>query len=140
MKLRLAASLAALLALSALAPARAEGGDPIAEQLFPPDLVLRYASDIGLDDAQRAAIKDAVVKAQTTVLGAQLDLQEASAQMVRQLQATPVDETATLARLDRILALEKEMKHAQISLLVGIKNRLSAKQQEKLRDLRRGAS
>jgi hypothetical protein len=47
-----------------------------------------------------------------------------------------VDETQVLEQADRILALEREIKKAQISLMVRIKNTLSAAQQAKLAEIR----
>jgi Spy/CpxP family protein refolding chaperone len=133
--------LAILLALAALA-LRAEepGDDPIARELFAPDLVMKHGREIGLDDKQRSAIREAVQKTQSKALDAQFDLQEESEKMARLLQASPVDEAAVLAQLDRVLALEREVKRAQIALLVRIKNQLTPAQQGKLRELRRRPS
>lgn len=130
------------LVLAVLSAARAEqpGPDPIAQNLFPPELVMRYGSDIGLDDRQRGAIKEAVQKAQAKFLDAQWDLQSESEKMVRLLQARPVDETAVLAQADKVMSLEREVKKAHLSLLVRIKNLLTDAQQDKLMELRRKSS
>ena len=114
--------------------------DPIAEQLFPPELAMKFSREIDLGDAQRTAIKEAVKKAQGSFLDAQFDMAAESGKMVRLLQANPVDSKAVLAQLDRILALEATVKRAQITLLVEIKNLLTPPQQAKLRELRRSAS
>lgn len=47
--------------------------DPIAQNLYPPELIMRYAAAIGLAEPQRASIKEAVQKAQTKFLDAQRD-------------------------------------------------------------------
>jgi len=65
----------------------------------------------------------------------QFALQGESEKMIRLLQQKPVDEAGVLAEVDRILALEKDIKKTQISLLVRIKNVLTSAQQEKLSDL-----
>ena len=44
-----------------------------------------------------------------------------------------VDEKAVIAQADKMLDLEREMKHTQLSLLVTIKNTLTADQQAKLK-------
>lgn len=128
--------------LAVLSAARAEqpGPDPIGQNLFPPELVMRYGGDIGLDDRQRSAIKEAVQKAQAKFLDAQWDLQSESEKMVRLLQARPVDETAVLVQADKVMSLEREVKKAHLSLLVRIKNLLTDAQQDKLMELRRKAS
>jgi len=56
--------------------------------------------------------------------------------MGRLLQGTQVDEAQVLEEVDRILALEREIKRGQISLMVRIKNTLTAAQQSKLREIR----
>jgi Spy/CpxP family protein refolding chaperone len=129
-----------LLALAATARAWAQqppGEDPIAKIVFPPELVMKYSQEIGLDDRQRAAIRQTVQAAQSKFLDSQWDLQEESQRMVRLLQARPVDENAVLAEADKVLALEREIKRAQLSLLVRIKNVLTEPQQVKLMELRK---
>src|SRR6266581_7122730 len=120
--------------------AQPPGPDPIAETLFPPEFVMRYAADVGLEEPQRTAIKDALQKAQSRFVDLQWDLQAESERMVRLLQARPVDEAAVLARADRVMSLEREVKRTHLSLLVRIKNLLSEAQQDKLLALRRRPS
>jgi Spy/CpxP family protein refolding chaperone len=115
----------------------APGQDPLAPFVFPPDLVMRYASEIGLDERQRAAVKDAVIKTQSRFLDVQWDLQAESEKMARLLQASPVDETALLAQADKVMGLEREVKRTHLSLLVRIKNLLTDAQRAKLSELRR---
>ncbi|MFL6263369.1 MAG: Spy/CpxP family protein refolding chaperone [Thermoanaerobaculia bacterium] len=119
-------------------PARADGpgDDPIARAIFPPELVMKHSQEINLDERQRAAIKEQVQKAQTQATDAQFDLQGESQKLVRLLQARPVDETAVLAQVDKVLALERQVKRTQILLLVRIKNLLTEAQQARLSELR----
>jgi hypothetical protein len=113
-----------------------KGDDPIAQNLFPPELVMRYHSEIALDNSQSQAIKDLVQKAQTRFLDMQWNMQSESEKLVQLLKAHRVDETAVLAQVDHVLDLEREIKKAQISLLVRIKNTLTDAQQNKLMELR----
>ena len=99
--------------------------------------VARRRVEIGLDDRQRSAIKDNVQGVQAKFLDAQWNLQEESQKLVHLLQAQPVNEAAVLAEVDKVLALEREIKRAQISLLVKIKNLLTEPQRAKLQELRR---
>jgi Spy/CpxP family protein refolding chaperone len=138
--LSLAAALA--LALSALpaffaAAEPSPGDDPIGRLLFPPDKVLGHAQELGLDDAQRKSIRAELQKAQPKFLDFQLDLQAEVEKMTLLLQEKPVDEAKVLAELDRILALEKETKKTQFSLLVRIRNILTPAQQTKMSALQR---
>jgi Spy/CpxP family protein refolding chaperone len=137
MKARIAVLLLLSLAGSARGWAQPPGDDPIARNVFPPELVMKYSQEIGLDDRQRAAIRSNVQGVQSKFLDLQWDLQEESQKMVRLLQAQPVNEAAVLAEVDKVLALEREIKRAQISLLVKIKNLLTEPQQAKLQELRK---
>lgn len=131
MKRLLGICLGVLVATGALADATPPPDDPFAAYLFPPDRVLSHSLELGLDDAQKAAIKVEVRKAQKFT-DIQFDLQGESEKMIQLLQEQPVDETKVLAEVDRILALEKDIKKMQISLLVRIKNILTPAQQSKL--------
>jgi Spy/CpxP family protein refolding chaperone len=97
---------------------------------------MKHSQEINLDERQRAAIKEQVQKAQTQATDAQFDLQGESQKLVHLLQAKPVDETAVLAQVDKVLALERQVKRTQILLLVRIKNLLTEAQQAKLAELR----
>ena len=112
--------------------------DPLGRFLFAPDKVLGHAQEIGLEEAQRKAIRNEVQKAQSKFLDSQFDLQSETERMTLLLQEKPVDEAKVLGQVDRILALEKEIKKTQISLLVRIKNLLTAAQQAKLTELQKG--
>jgi Spy/CpxP family protein refolding chaperone len=57
--------------------------------------------------------------------------------MGRLLQGTQVDEAQVLDQVDHILGVEREIKRAQVSLMVHIKNMLTPAQQAKLAELRR---
>lgn len=120
----------------ALAAGPTPADDPFAGALFPPELVMRHGDDIGLDAAQRDAIKQAVQEAQPRFVEHQFDLQAELGRLRKVLAPARVDEEAVLEHLDRILAVERELKRAQIGLLVRIKNLLSADQQRRLAELR----
>ena len=135
MKLLTALLLATL--LSATASAETPGDDPFARYLFPPDQVMAHSLDIGLENSQKTAIKNEIQKVQSRFLDAQFELKTESEKMVRLLQEKTVDESRVLAQVDRILALEKDIKKSQISLLVRIKNILTPAQQAKLAELPR---
>lgn len=123
-----------LLAIAPLA-AHAED-DPFAGALFPPDLVMRHAVELELDGAQIAAIKEEIQKVQPLFLERQFDLQAELGRLRGLVDAARPDETAVLAELDRILDLEREIKRAQVGLLVRIKGILQPAQQERLRSIR----
>lgn len=111
--------------------------DELAQSLFAPDLVLKYRQEIGLDDAQSKALKELVQKAQGRFLDLQWDLQAEATRLLQLVRAPRIDESVAVAQADKVLGLEREVKKAQLSLLVRIKNLLTPAQQEKLVELRR---
>jgi Spy/CpxP family protein refolding chaperone len=112
------------------------GPDDFGRNFFPPELVMQHQSEIGLQDAQRAALTSAVQQAQGKFMDVQWKLSAEGEKMGRLLQPAQVDETQVLEEVDRILVLEREMKRAQIALMVRIKNTLTAPQQAKLAEIR----
>ena len=122
------------------ARAQAPPDDPLAAHVFPPELVMKHAQDIGLDEKQRSAIKETIQAAQSRFLDAQWSMQEESQKLARLLQARPVDEAAVLAQADRVMVLERDVKRTHLSLLVRIKNLLTEAQQARLTQLRKGGA
>lgn len=113
-----------------------QGPDPIAENLFPPDLVLSNQKAISLEEAQKNFVRSEVLKAQTRFTELQFQLQDAMETLVGLLKQNPVDEAQVLAQLEKVLNAEREVKRTQIALMVRIKNKLTAEQQTRLRQLR----
>ena len=117
------------------APAPA-ADDPLAQTLFAPELVMKFRQEINLDDNQSRTIKETIQKAQTKFLDLQWEMESEQQKLVQLLRAQPIDEGAALSQVDRLLNQEREVKKAQLSLLIRIKNLLSNSQQAKLNELR----
>lgn len=128
---------ALLAAVDARAQQPSPAPDPLAQHVFAPELVMRHATEIGLDDKQRAAVKDAVIKMQSRFLDLQWDVQGEAEKLARLLQASPVDEAAVLTQADKVMGLERDVKKVHLTLLVRIKNLLTEPQKAKLTELRR---
>ncbi|HEU4413873.1 MAG TPA: hypothetical protein VFT65_03750 [Candidatus Angelobacter sp.] len=109
--------------------------NPVAKTLFPPELVMRFHQEISLDDSQSRAMRDAIQNAQGKFVSMQWDLQTETDKLVKLLKAHPVDEQATMVQVDHVLDRERDIKKAQISLLIRIKNLLTEAQQTKLMEL-----
>ena len=139
MKLAWPLAVAAVLSLAPVARAQhpPPPEDPLAQYVFPPELVMRFAPEIGLDEKQRAAIKDAVVRTQAKLVDVQWDVQGEAEKLIRLLQASPVDEAAVLAQADKVMGFEREVKRTHLALLVRIKNVLTDTQRARLTELRR---
>jgi Spy/CpxP family protein refolding chaperone len=116
------------------------GLDPIAAQLFPPELVMRFQSKIGMEQEQKDQLRKVVAEAQVSFIDLQWNLHDASQQLVDLLSATHPDEAAVLEQLGLVLDAERKVKQEQIRLLVRIKNILTPAQQSQLRELRPAGS
>jgi Spy/CpxP family protein refolding chaperone len=110
--------------------------DPLARVLFPPELVMQHQQDIALRAEQRTAITKAIQDFQNKVVDLQWRMQDQSQRLATLLEKPVVDQTAALAQVDDVLGVEREVKRAHITLLIQIKNTLSAEQQAKLTALR----
>jgi Spy/CpxP family protein refolding chaperone len=106
--------------------------DPLARVLFPPELVMQHQQDIGLRAEQRAGITKAIQEFQTKVVDLQWRMQDQSQRLATLLGKPAVDQAAALAQVDEVLSVEREIKRAHITLLIQIKNALSAEQQAQL--------
>jgi Spy/CpxP family protein refolding chaperone len=113
--------------------------DPLARVLFPPELVMQHQQDIGLRAEQRAAITKAIQDFQGKVVDLQWRMQEQSQRLASLLEKPAVDQAAALTQVDEVLSVEREVKRAHITLLINIKNTLSAEQQAKLASARGAA-
>jgi uncharacterized membrane protein len=112
------------------------GGDGLSRFLFSPDFVMSHQQAINLTETQRTAIRQAISEAQQKTLSAQFQESAEREKFEHLLNAPQVDERAVLGELDRLLSLERDIKHGQLSLMARIKNTLSAEQQQSLVRLR----
>lgn len=135
-------SLSIVLALCLLAGRTAgaqekkEGQDEVAKNMFAPELVLKHQADIELKPAQRAAVVDAIKKAQGDLIELQLNMADQWQALVKVLEPAEIDEKKALEQTDKVLTTEREIKRLQLTLLVKIKNALTRDQQAKLRSIR----
>ncbi|HMJ18392.1 MAG TPA: periplasmic heavy metal sensor [Gemmatimonadaceae bacterium] len=116
-------------------PGPGPGPDDWGRSFFPPELVMQHQTEIGLQDSQRAALTSAIQQAQAKFTDVQWKLSAEGEKMGRLLKGTQVDEAQVLEEVDRILNLEREIKRAQISLMVRVKNTLTPAQQAKLAEI-----
>ena len=137
--LAIGVTLAALAAPSAHADPAMEMGPPrgasFLRQLFMPTAVMRYQTEIGLTDAQRTTITNALTDAQKRVVDLRWKLEAKDAAFSKLLGADTIDEQAAMAQATELMALEEQMKRVHLQLLIQVKNALTPEQQAKLRTL-----
>lgn len=125
-----------LLPAAALRAQAPNAEDVFKHVLVAPDLIMKYHNEIGLDENQSRTIKELIQKSQSRFLDLQWEMQSEVEKLVKLLSARPTDENAVLAQVDRVLNLEREIKKAQVLLMVRIKNTLTPAQLDKLTELR----
>jgi Spy/CpxP family protein refolding chaperone len=120
------------------APVPPPAADPLARFLYPPELVMSHQEAIALTDKQRSAIQDAVKDAQSKVVDLQFKMSAEVEKLQRLIQATSPDEPKVLDEVNRVLTLERDLKVAQMTLMVRIKSQLTERQQGLLDQMRGG--
>jgi len=98
--------------------------------------VLQNEQRINLTPEQRRAIAEAVQQLQNNVVVLQSRLQEEGQRLADVVQRNAVSEGAALGQLHRVLAVERDVKRAQIAMLIRVKNTLTPEQQGVLKGLR----
>ena len=123
------------LLLGLCAAAQQSGDDPLRDIMFPPEAVMQHQQALGLSDEQKNNLKLDIRQAQSKFTELQWTLQDEMERLVSLLKQSKVDEKQAAAQLDKVLAAEREIKRAQLMLLIRIKNSLTPAQQVQLREL-----
>jgi Spy/CpxP family protein refolding chaperone len=110
--------------------------DPIAQRVFPPELIFGHAAEINLTSNQRERIIAEIRTLQSHVEQVAPTMERARGQMVADLDAEPADETRVLSALDTVLAAERDIKRLNIAALVRVRNVLTPAQRVRLNALR----
>src|SRR5262249_5857251 len=124
-----------LLLLCTTLQAQQQPNDPLGDSLFPPELVMQNQQAIGLSEEQKNTLKADLRKAQQRFIELQWQLQDETEKLVALIKQDRVDEQQTLAQLDKVLAAERDIKRAQFSLLIQIKNHLTPEQRARLQEI-----
>jgi Spy/CpxP family protein refolding chaperone len=117
-------------------PPKGPPQDPIGDNLFPPELIVKFADQIGVTEEQRDSGKSLLEKAETRVKEFQRQLEQEVQAMGALVKEDHPDAEKALAQLDKVLAAEREVKRVQIALMISLKNLLTPDQQAQLRELR----
>jgi len=136
MKLKNAIFSLLLLLTSGALGAQQPHADPLAENLFAPELVMQHQSEIGLTEEQREALMSEIHNAQERFAGLQERLQKEVEAMAALLRKESTDEQAALAQFDKVLDREREIKRAHLGLILRIKGKLTREQVARLREIK----
>ena len=111
--------------------------DPLAQFIFPPELVMQHQREIGLTDEQKTFLRGEMQRVTLRFTELQWQLQDAMEGLASVMKESSVNEQQALSQLDKILDTEREIKHLHIGLAIRIKNKLTPEQQSRLQGLKR---
>ena len=110
--------------------------DPLADVMFPPEMIMGHARELGITDEQKTFMRGEIQKTTTRFLELQWQLQDAMEALHQTMKSNSVDEQQALTQLDKVLDTERQVKRLHFSLGIRLKNQLTAEQQAKLRGMR----
>ena len=110
--------------------------DPLGDAMFPPDMIMGHARELGLTDEQKTFMRGEIQKTTTRFLELQWQLQDAMEALHQTMKPNAVDEQQALSQLDKVLDTERQIKRLHFSLGIRLKNQLTPEQQGKLRGMR----
>ncbi len=130
------AALTAMIALGVQdAGAQQAPQDPLQGAFFPPEVVMQNQQALALTEDQKNYFKAEIRQAQTRFTDLQWKLEDEVEKLSSLVKQPRADEQLVLAQLEKVLAAEREIKRAHFSLLIRIKNKLTAEQQARLREI-----
>ena len=110
--------------------------DPMADVMFPPELIMGHARELHLTDEQKTFMRSEVQNATTRFNELQWKLQDEMELFHETLNSNSVNEQQALAQLNKVLDVERQIKLLQVGMGIRMKNRLTPEQQEQLRRMR----
>jgi len=113
------------------------GDDALGKLFLPPDLVMSHQQAINLSDLQRLAIQTNMAETQRKLLDQQFKLQSEVEKLQSLLKTAKPDAGKVLEEMDKVLGTERDIKRAQVSLMIHLKNTLTPQQQSQLEELRK---
>ena len=110
-------------------------GDPLMENFFPAEVLMQCSTKIGLSGDQQKTIREEMQKAQVRFIELQWQLSSDKEALTETIKGEKVDEKLALPLMEKVMKTESEIKLVHLALAIHIKNALTSKQQEQVRDL-----
>lgn len=123
-----------ILAIASAAPAaRADKLEQtILGNFYAPEQIKKYADLLNLTDDQKTTLRTAYENAQQRVEGLKQQLETETEKLGELTKPRHIDEKAATDQGEKLLTLDREIKHTQFALLIAIKNNLTPEQQNTL--------
>ena len=111
--------------------------DPLANVMFPPEMVMQHLRELELTDQQKTYMRSEIGKTSARFNDLQWQLHDAMEALGETMKGAQVNEQQALAQLDRVLETEHQIKRLHMELAIKIKNNLTPAQQQKLQNMKR---
>lgn len=100
--------------------------------IFSAERVMKYKSKINLTDQQSEAVKKIYNEETASFNALKWDLDDANLKLSELLSQTKVDSEAAMVQMEKVLALESQIKQKRLAVFLSVKNLLTQDQQTKL--------
>jgi len=111
-------------------------GDPLADSMFPPELIMQHQRELALTDAQKTFMRSEIQRTTTRFNELQWQLQDAMEALHESMKGSQVNEQQAMEQLGKVLDTEREIKMLHMGMAIRIKNQLTPDQQLKLQTMR----
>jgi len=117
-------------------PQKPPPDDPLADSMFPPEMIMQHQRELGLTDEQKQFMRGEIQRTTTRFNELQWQLQDAMEALHETMKSSAVNEQLALSQLDKVLDSEREIKRLHMEMAIRIKNKLTPEQQMKLQSMR----
>jgi Spy/CpxP family protein refolding chaperone len=111
-------------------------GDPLADSMFPPELIMQHARELNITPEQKTFMRNEIQKTTTRFNDLQWQLQDAMEALHETMKTNQVNEQQAMEQLGKVLDAEREIKMLHMGMAIRIKNQLTPEQQMKLQTMR----
>ena len=111
-------------------------GDPLADSMFPPELIMQHARELNLTPDQKTFMRNEIQKTTTRFNDLQWQLQDAMEALHETMKGNQVNERQAMEQLGKVLDTEREIKMLHMGMAIRIKNQLTPEQQTQLQTMR----
>ena len=110
--------------------------DPLADDMFPPEMIMQHQRELALTDQQKAFMRSEIQRTTTRFNELQWQLQDAMEALHETMKGNQVNEQQAMDQLNKVLDAEREIKTLHMGMAIRIKNQLTPDQQMKLQTMR----
>lgn len=124
-------ALGAALAIATLPLAAGPLEDRVRAVLAPPATIVDHAEDLRLTLAQRTSLIQLTTRAEARIRRLEADLLDATAALVKAIEAEPIDRASASAELAKVNAAEAEIKRIHLDLWIAANAELTTSQRRR---------